>query len=227
MTTDVEVVADDLWAELVAGELESVVTTGARLCLATGATLAPVYRLVRNLSGATILLLDEFGGLPPADPGRCLSMLKRDLLDHLENPPPVEVPDVDAPDPVSAASRYRETVSDGIDLAVVGLGANGHIGMNEPGTAVAAPTRWVELAPETSAHAGSYGASVTPTWGITVGFAELMESEELWLVVTGAHKRDMLAQTLHQPVGPDLPATYLRNHPNLRVIVDESASGVH
>lgn len=225
MTTRVEVVADALWDETVARELEETATPGTRLCLATGATLAPCYRLVRDLTGTELLLLDEFGGLPPGDPGRCESMLRRHLLDHLDSPPTVGLPDVDAPDPETAAAAYREILSKGIDLAVVGLGRNGHIGMNEPGTAVDAPTRVVELAAETSANAGSYGASISPTWGITVGFAELMTAGEVWLVVTGPHKRDILSQTLTSPIGPDLPATYLRSHHNLRVMVDISAAG--
>ena len=225
MTTRAEVVADDLWAGSVARELAKTVDPGTRLCLATGVTLAPVYELVEELTVATILLLDEFGGLPPGDPGRCLSMIRRDLLDHLAFPPPVEVPDVDSPDPELAATIHGEKVSTGIDLAIVGLGRNGHIGMNEPGTAVDAPTRVVELSPSTSANAGSYGARTKPTWGITVGFAELMTAGEVWLVVTGAHKRDILAQALTGPIGPDLPATYLRDHPNLRVMVDRSAGG--
>lgn len=225
MTTRVEVVADDLWPSQVARDLEKAATPGTRLCLATGATLAPVFHLVHGLTGAIILLLDEFGGLPPGDPGRCLSMLQRDLLDHLDSPPHVEVPDVDSADPDVAAARYREIVSNGIDLAVVGLGLNGHIGMNEPGTAIDAATRVVDLAAETSANAASYGASVPTTWGITVGFAELMTAGEVWLVVTGAHKREILSRILTDPVGPNLPATYLRKHHNLRVIVDRSAHG--
>lgn len=226
MTTPVEVVADDLYAESVAKRLETTVTSGTRLCLATGGTLAPVYRRVGRLSDVTILLLDEFGGLPPGDPGRCMSMLRRDLLDHLTPAPSVVVPDVDAPDPHAAATAFRDVVSDGIDLAVVGLGLNGHIGMNEPGTPVDAPTRVVELAPQTSANASNYGATIAPTWGITVGFTELMNAAEIWLVVTGRHKRQILARTLTDPIGSDLPATNLREHPNLRVIVDRSASDV-
>lgn len=224
MTFHSETFPDSDWPAAVAARL-SALAPARRLCLATGDTLAPAYALVDHLDGATVFLLDEFGGLPPNDPGRCQSMIRRQLLDHV-TVGDLRLPDVDAADAAAEARRYGEDIaSGGIDLAVVGLGRNGHIGMNEPGSTVDLPTRVVELAPTTAEHAAAYGASSTPSWGITVGLAELMAAREVWLLVTGEHKREILERVLHDPIGPDLPATFLRNHSDCTVLADRTAAG--
>ena len=229
MGVALSVIPDDGWAAAVAGHFAATIGPGARLCLATGATTAPLYAEIAamsDLEGITIFLLDEFGGLPTGDPGRCAAMLRRDLLDRAHGKPVVHVPEVDAADPAVAASRYGARIADGgIDLAIVGLGRNGHVGMNEPGSNSAEGTRVVNLAPSTSDGAITYGVSTIPTWGITVGIAELLEARTLWLVVTGAHKRAILHRFLGDDAGPHLPATLLRHHPGLAVYADESAYG--
>ena len=229
MDVALSVIPDDRWAASVAGHFAATIGRGARLCLATGATTAPLYAEIAamsDLAGITIFLLDEFGGLPAGDAGRCAAMLRRDLLDRARGHPAVHVPDVDAADPAGAAARYADRIADGgIDLAIVGLGRNGHVGMNEPGSNPAATTRVVTLDRSTSEGAIAYGASTKPTWGITVGIAELLEARTLWLVVTGAHKREILHRFLSDDAGPHLPATLVRHHPGLAVYVDESANG--
>lgn len=228
MTATVEVFTDDGWADRVADRLTSTMEPGRRLCLPTGDTPAPVYRRVAgmcSLEGIDLFLLDEFGGLPPGDPGRCATMLARDLLGPAPGSPSFHVPDVDAFDTDAAAKRFGEMVGDGgLDLAVVGLGSNGHVGMNEPGTTIDQRTRVVDLAPSTSQGARSYGATVTPTWGITVGMAELMDAREVWVLVTGGHKTDILNRVLHGPVDPEAPASFLTEHHNCVFLVDESAA---
>lgn len=227
MSVDVKIFADADWASQVAGRFDQQVGPGTRICLPTGDTVRPFFAEVArrtDLAGVQIFMLDEFGGLPEDDPGRCESMIKRDLLDHARGSPRTRLPDVDAADPVHEAYRYADLLDDGgIDLAIVGLGRNGHVGMNEPGATSDLTTRVVELAPSTSQHATHYGATTTPTWGITVGLAELLAARELWLLVTGGHKSDILRRTLNDPVGPELPATQLRQHENLTIFADESA----
>jgi glucosamine-6-phosphate deaminase len=227
MAATVETFPDTDWAEQVAERLSRQISPGRRLCLATGNTPTPVYRRIAgavSLDGLSLLLLDEFGGLPVGDPGRCLSMLARDLLDRCDGSPVVIAPDVDAALPDEAAARYGEVVRDGgIDLAIVGVGGNGHVGMNEPGTTIDQPTRVVDLSVATSEGAASYGATVAPTWGITVGMAELMAATEVWVLVTGGHKTDILNRALHSPVDPEAPVSFLTEHPNCTFLVDESA----
>ena len=227
MGVHVETLPDGVWAEQVAGRLAREISPGRRLCLATGSTPTPVYRRVAatvSLEGLSLFLLDEYGGLPMGDPGRCLSMLSRDLLEGSDGSPVVHAPDVDATNPDDAAARYGELIGDGgIDLAVVGIGGNGHIGMNEPGTEIDQPTRMVDLSSTTSREALSYGASVPPAWGITVGMAELMSAGEVWVLATGEHKTDILNRALHGPVDPEAPASFLTEHANCTFLIDESA----
>ncbi len=222
-----EVIPDARWASEIARRLLVFVAANpqARICLPTGKTVEPVYAELAGsqaMAGATVFLLDEFGGLPEDDPARCVNMINRHLLDHLGARPAMHVPAVDPPDP----DGYQALVSSGgLDLAILGLGANGHIGMNEPGSTIDSPTRVVELAATTSEHAALYGATAPPSWGVTLGMAQLIDAAEVWVVVTGAHKREILRKAIEGPMGPDVPASLLREHPNLTVLADESAAG--
>lgn len=229
MTFSVTTIPDPEWAAAVAARFHERVRPGMRICLPTGNTTTPFYAEVarrNSLDGVEVFLLDEFGGLPDDDPGRCMSMLARDLLSKIEGNLKVHAPDVDASDPEHAADRYGDLIAGGgLDLALVGLGANGHIGMNEPGATVDLPTRLVQLEPSTTQHAAEYGATAPPTWGITVGLAELMDAEEVWMLVTGAHKSEILNRTIHGVVDSEVPATYLTRHHNCTFFVDESALG--
>lgn len=152
-------------------------------------------------------------------------MLDRYLLDRLETPPTVHGPNVDAKDLDTECERYRALLSGGVDLVILGLGANGHVGMNEPGSGPDTVSRVMRLERSTSTHAVEYGVTTLPTWGITVGFGEILAANKVWLLVTGEHKRSILARTLHDPVGSAVPATQLRLHPQLTVIADYSAAG--
>jgi glucosamine-6-phosphate deaminase len=219
---EIEILPDEDWPTLVGRRLTETIAHSpeARICLATGDTIAPVYRHTDVSGDPSIFLLDEFGGLPIDDPARCAAMFRRDFA-H----PRFLVPDVDAADPHAAADRYGETVRERpLDLAVVGLGRNGHVGMNEPGSTMGSVTRKVKLSETTSLGALAYGATMRPVWGITVGIAELMGATQLWLLVTGAHKAEILAEAMRCPIGPELPASYLRDHPDARLLADTAAA---
>jgi glucosamine-6-phosphate deaminase len=115
----------------------------------------------------------------------------------------------------------------GLDLAVLGLGMNGHVGFNEPGSSPDDPSRLVRLAVSSrEAATARYGASSVPTAGITVGLARLLETEECWLLVTGERKAQILRRALDEPEGPDCPASYLRRHQRLTVFADEAAASL-
>jgi glucosamine-6-phosphate deaminase len=224
------------WAARVAADLATRLRAEPRLrvCLPTGETPAPVYAALADAAArsevtfehATIVLLDEYVGLPPGDPARCATVLRRQLLDRLPRPPAaVHLLDPDPTDPDASAARHDAVAAAGLDLALLGLGMNGHVGLNEPGSTVASPTRVVPLAPESRAAAVErYGATEAPRSGITLGMDRLLEAGELWLLVTGSRKAAILARALHGPEDPALPATYLRRHPRLRVLADEAAA---
>ena len=140
----------------------------------SGSTPLPVYaRMAATpaaFAGGAVLLLDEFGGLAPDEPARCDRVLRDHLVDRVR-PATYRSIDTAAGDLAGECAGIDEWIDDGgIDLAVVGLGSNGHIGMNEPGSAVAGRTARVELAPSTvEGAARSFGGRTRPTWGVTVG----------------------------------------------------------
>jgi glucosamine-6-phosphate deaminase len=225
-----EVFDEDQWADRVAQRwaLAMQRNPAARLCLPTGETPRPVYAVaasVIDLDAATVFILDEFD-LPPGNPARCDVMIQRDFLDMLTGQPKaVHSLDPSVPDPDAECRRYASLVADGgLDLTVLGLGGNGHLGLNEPGTAADAPTRVTRLAPATMEAARRYGTDAEPKWGMTLGMQAILESNEVWLLVTGSHKAEILEQTLSGPMGPDVPATYLRDHPNATIFADRSAA---
>jgi glucosamine-6-phosphate deaminase len=226
-----EVIPDEDWAGLVVQKWTAFMNErpAARLCLPTGQTPRPLYaRAARSIDfgQATVFLLDEFG-LPPGDPARCDAMLQRDLLAGMARPPAVlHTLNAQATDPEEECRRFENLVDDGgLDLTLLGLGANGHVGLNEPGTSADAPTRVVRLAPATKVAAGRYGSEREPEWGITLGLRPILDSREIWLLVTGSNKAEILERMLHGPIGPELPASFLRTHPNTVVLADESAAG--
>lgn len=225
------------WAAAVAASLVARLAAWPklRICLPTGETPAPLYAAIVaaeqrgdiSFAEATLVMLDDWLGLPRGDQARGHEILRRELLSRLRVPPAQFVAiDVDGPDPSAAAARHdREAVA--LGLAILGLGINGHVGFNEPGSGPEDVTRVVELAATSRETATArYGATATPRSGITIGLARLLEAGEVWLLVTGERKAEMLYRTLHQPESRDCPASYLRRHPRLTVFADEDAAGL-
>lgn len=225
-----ETLPADGWAAAVADAWRERLATSAalRMCLPSGSTPAPVYALLEaGFARTEAFLLDEFGGLPPGHHGRSESMVRRDLLDHVDLPEPrFHVPDVDAADVDAACASFDARIADGgLDLAVLGLGTNGHLGMNEPGSAPDSPTRVVRLAPATREGTRRYGIDEPPTWGVTIGLGPLLAAREVWLLVAGARKRAILDRVLHGEMSTDCPASLLRDHPDAVVWANDTASG--
>ena len=228
----------DAWAKRVAGDLVERLRSAPdlRLCLPTGDTPAPVYAALAarlesgeaSLERATIVLLDEWVGLGPDDAARCDGRLRRELLERVSPGPAAFHPvRVDELAPEQAAARHDDVAAGGLGLTLLGLGANGHVGFNEPGSTADSPTRVVTLeAGSGDAAVARYGAERVPEAGITLGVARLMASDEIWLLVSGARKAEILDQALRGPVGPDVPASFLRSHPRLRVIADTAAAAL-
>jgi glucosamine-6-phosphate deaminase len=231
----VEVLPADAWAGAVASALVDRVRArpALRVCLPTGETPAPFYDAIVaaeqrgdvSFGACTLVLLDEWLGLPPGDPARGEAILRRQLVSRLRVPPARFVTiDVDGPDPVAAAARHDAVAAD-LDLAILGLGINGHIGFNEPGSRPDDGTRVVALA-ETSSETATrrYGASVAPTAGITIGIDRLLAAREAWLLVTEERKAGVLFRALREPESTGCPASFLRRHPRLTVFADQDAA---
>ena len=206
-----------------------------RVCLPTGDTPVPAYDALAHLAHqgrvsfarASVILLDEWTGLPQGDPARCDTRLRAQLLDRLPDPPAmVHTIDVDAPDLDAAVARHAIAAAD-LDLVVLGLVMNGHVGFNEPGSMPDSPTRIVRLAASSrQAAMARYGASRAPSAGVTVGMDRILGAREVWLLVTGERKARILRRALRDPEGPDCPASFLRRHSNLSTFADEQAAAL-
>ncbi|CAN5735024.1 galactosamine-6-phosphate isomerase [soil metagenome] len=230
MSPDLRVLPDAGWAGVVVAEWSARLAgnPGLRMCLPTGKTPSPVYRGIADagdFSRSSIFLLDEFG-LPPDDPARCDVTLRRDLIDRLDTGPAMfDSLNPQASDIGAECDRYEMAIAaGGLGLTLLGLGNNGHLGLNEPGCDPGCPTRKVTLAAETIDGLSGYGARATTDWGITVGLGRLLQSDEIWLLVTGPGKAGILRRTLEDPISPEIPATYLRTAPNVIIWADESAA---
>ena len=206
------------------------------MCLPTGDTPKPVYQRVAaavadgaaSFAKATVFLLDEFGGLEPDDPARCEASLRRDLLDHVDLPEThFHCIDPATDDSDGMVRRFGSAATaSGIDLTILGLGSNGHIGLNEPGSAATSAARIVTLSDESHASVARYGSKATADWGLTLGLAEILSSRTIWLLATGAHKAEIVRTTLEGPIGDAVPASHLRTHPNATALLDGAAASL-
>ncbi len=205
-----------------------------RHCLPAGLTPVRVYaemsRRARNgevsFSRATVHLLDEYGGLDPDDPGRCANMLRRFFLDHVDLPPGhFHAPAVDEEPLAELCRAYDDSITDGFDLAMLGIGVNGHVGMNEPGTPIGATTHLATLHPDTILASARYLTHDRfPTWGVTVGLRSLLQAKEVWLLARGKSKANTVARLVAEEPHVDLPVSWFRDHPNCRLFLDTEAA---
>jgi glucosamine-6-phosphate deaminase len=210
---------------------------GLPLGLATGGTMVPVYAelvsLARSGKADLGLLhsfnLDEYVGLPVGHPASFAAFMRQ----HLMSPAgigagQVLLPDGAAADPAAEAARYEAAIAaaGGIGLQLLGLGRNGHIGFNEPGSDFASPCRVVQLAAQTRAdNAAAFPAGEeVPHRAITLGIGTILGARRVLLLATGAAKAAALARALCGPPSPDCPASALQRHPAVTVICDPAAA---
>ena len=207
-----------------------------RVCLPSGTTPVGIYaemsRSARaglvSFERASLFALDEFGGLAPDDPGRTRHTLHRQLIDAVDLPPTAfHFLEPDDPDIAQHCIDYDAAIGDGFDLMLLGIGLNGHLGMNEPGSPVDSSTRRVELHGTTIQSSARYFAHQNlPHWGLTVGLKAVLASKEVWLVANGAAKAGIVQQTVRGDISPSNPASLLRRHPNCSLYVDADAGAL-
>jgi glucosamine-6-phosphate deaminase len=222
-------------AELVIKALHA--KSNLSLGLPTGRTPLGMYEeLVRkhrekhlDFSDLRTFNLDEYLGLPPDHPKAYHTYMRRHLFEHVNmSPANIHVPDgspgIDAD---RESERYEKAIHDagGLDLLIVGIGANGHIAFNEPGSAFDSRTRAVDLAPETIANAKQYfGSDSVPARAITMGIGTMLEARRILLLAAGSSKADAVGRALRGPVSVDVPASALQLHPRVVAILDEAAN---
>lgn len=209
------------------------------LGLATGQTPVGVYaELVRmhreeglDFANVVTFNLDEYVGLGNGHPCSFRRFMDERFFDHVNVPKAaIHVPDGDlaAADVPAFCEAYEAAIvaAGGIDLQLLGIGRNGHVAFNEPGSDRAGRTRLVELAPGTRADAARFFAEhgATPRHAITMGLATVLEARRLRVLAFGGHKAEIVRRALTDPVGPDVPATFLRDHRDVTFWMDDEAS---
>ncbi|PZX13000.1 glucosamine-6-phosphate deaminase [Palleronia aestuarii] len=218
--------AEEACARRVAAVLED--RPAANLGLATGRTMIGVYRALRSsgvsLARATTFNLDEYRDLPSDHPASFRTFMAEQLFGPAGIPGDrVHFPDVR--DGAAAEYEARIVAAGGLDLQLLGIGVNGHIGFNEPGSTVASRTRTVDLSAETRlANAAQFHDRDVPHQAVTMGIATILEARSIVLVATGETKAAALAAALNGPMTPSCPASFLRRHLDVTIIADPAAA---
>ena len=169
--------------------------------------------------------LDEYVGIDRNHPESYWTFMHKNLFHGIDLPEDkVHVPYGNTKEDCEAYEKAMENVS--VDIQVLGIGANGHIGFNEPGTPFTEETHIVELTEKTRSDNARFfdnDINQVPTHAITMGIATIMKAKKVLLVATGANKADAVAAMVNGPVDPVCPASVLQNHADVVVIVDEAA----
>lgn len=226
-------------AQVVADAIESLVATASSpvLGLATGASPLPLYsELIErhrrgglSFAAATMFLLDEYVGLAPDHPQSFRACIRRSFTDHIDvSPKAVYGPDGNAPDLTAACLRYEAAISQagGIDLQILGIGGNGHIGFNEPGSSFTSRTHLTTLTERTrSDNAPSFDdPGQMPHHALTQGIGTILESRRLMLIASGPNKSDPIKHAIEGPVSAAVPASALQLHPHATFVIDSHAA---
>lgn len=206
------------------------------LGLATGSSPVGTYRQLiewykkgdLDFSRVTTINLDEYKGLSPDNEQSYRYFMNKNLFDHVNiDKAHTFVPDGLESDSDKACARYNEIIRahGGIDLQLLGLGRNGHIGFNEPGSAFEKETHCVDLAESTVEANKRFFASEeeVPRQAYTMGIKNIMQVKKILLIASGEEKAEALKRALYGPITPAVPASILQLHGDVTVIADESA----
>lgn len=224
----------ELIAEAIAALVER--KPDALLGVATGSTPLPIYRALAARVGAgldvgrvRVCQLDEYVGLPAGHPESYRSVIAREVLEPLGlGLERFLGPDGTRADIPAACAEYEAALAGagGVDLQILGIGTDGHIGFNEPCSSLASRTRIKTLTPQTREDNARFFAlpDEVPHHVITQGIGTILEARHLVLLATGAGKADAVAATVEGPVSALVPASALQLHPHATVVVDEAAA---
>ena len=206
------------------------------LGLATGSTPVGTYRQLSawnqkgdfSFKDVRTVNLDEYLGLPPTHDQSYRYFMNTNLFDHVNiDKARTFVPDGLEPDPQKACAAYNEIIRShgGIDLQLLGLGRNGHIGFNEPGVAFEKETHCVDLTESTIEANKRFFESEddVPRQAYTMGIKNIMQAKKILVVVSGEDKAAILKEVLYGPITPEVPASILQLHNDVTIVADEAA----
>ena len=223
--------------ELVAAEIARLIArrSDAVLGLATGSTPLPVYSALRaRLADADVsrvrgFALDEYVGIDPSHPESYRSVITREVVEPLGlTPALVHVPDGSEGGIEHAGAEYDAKIraAGGVDLQLLGIGTDGHIGFNEPGSSFASRTRVKTLTEQTREDNARFFDSLAqvPRHCITQGLGTILEARHLVLLAYGEGKAQAIADAVEGPLSAFMPASAIQLHPHATVVVDEAAA---
>ncbi len=206
------------------------------LGLLTGSTPLGMYgELIRrhqagvlDLSRVRTVNLDEYEGLAPSHPQSYARFMYSSFFDHVNVPAGnIHIPSGTAPVPLEECARYDRVIQNlgGIDLMVLGIGCNGHIGFNEPGDAFFPGTRLAELAPSTREANCRFFSSLeeVPRRAFTMGIRDIFQARRVLLLASGRAKAEAVREAFTGPVTPRVPASILQLHRDFTLAADEEA----
>lgn len=237
---EIIIMPDSLQASQVGARIIAALINDKNDCvlgLATGSTPVKLYQeLIRmhreedlDFRRVTSFNLDEYIGLGPDHPSSYNVFMKENLFDHINIPKHrIHIPDGLAPEVAAHCRQYEGAIkaAGGIDLQVLGIGSDGHIGFNEPTSSLASRTRIKTLTEQTIADNAQYfkeGEEV-PRHVITMGVGTIMEVRTNLLFAFGEGKAQAIADTVEGPITSMVPASVLQMHPSTKVIIDEAAA---
>ena len=202
------------------------------LGLATGSTPICLAEWCKNgevdFSKAATVNLDEYRGLDHSNDQSYYYFMNKHLFSRINiDPSRTNVPDGTEPDPEKESKRYEALIQElgGIDIQLLGIGHDGHIGFNEPNSFFDKETHCVDLTEMTIEANKRFFESIddVPRQAYTMGIGTIMSAKKILMVVTGADKADIVAKAFYGEVTPEVPASIIQFHPNVTVICDEAA----
>ena len=206
------------------------------LGLATGSTPIGIYDCLAvwckngevDFSKAATVNLDEYRGLDHSNDQSYYYFMNKHLFSRINiDPSRTNVPDGTEPDPEKESKRYEALIQElgGIDIQLLGIGHDGHIGFNEPNSFFDKETHCVDLTEMTIEANKRFFESIddVPRQAYTMGIGTIMSAKKILMVVTGADKADIVAKAFYGEVTPEVPASIIQFHPNVTVICDEAA----
>lgn len=225
-------------AKLAFEELIDVVANNpnATIGLATGSTPIGLYKLMiedhenngTSYKDIQTFNLDEYVGLEKEHPESYISFMKKNLFDHIDiNFANVNIPNGLAEDIDKECERYSELLENAkIDIQLLGIGGNGHIAFNEPGTSFDSKTHQTDLTDKTIKDNSRFFDSIeqVPTKALTMGISEIMKAKKILILANGEGKATAIKNMVMGVVGEDCPASVLQNHKNVIVVVDKQAA---
>jgi len=220
---DVGVAAAGIISRLVAAKPAAI------LGLATGASVERVYaELALDFSQITTFNLDEYVGLGKSHPASFHAFMEKHLLGRVNiDRRRVHFPPTEGDDLAGACEKFEHDIraAGGIDLQLLGIGRDGHLGFNEPTSSLASRTRIKTLTATTrDANRAGFGGGEVPLHVVTMGIGTILEARHCLLVADGAAKADAVARMVEGPLTAMVPASALQMHPHATVIVDEAAA---